>query len=683
MRRRTLLAAGGLAVLLPGCALPVIPRRPAPTLEDAAGWVLHQEGRYTIRLPRAEMGQNIGDAFLRIACEELGVPPAAVTVVGTSTAAMNRVRATVGSESIRDFAVPLARACATLRLALAQGERGPLLQARELPLAELRSLSGGRRAGPFPQAQGREIVTGAPLYASDVRLPGLVYGRVLRAPVSPEIASRPRQWNEAAARAVPGFVALLQDDRLLLAGSQGLAIVARTPGALDRVEAALAVTWAHDEAADLSPGQQLALDERLARGPLQHAWTAGSPPREGAWTVDLRLEVPLAAHAALEPRAAVARWDGSHLDAWVGSQDVFYVRDVVAKALSLKPAQVRLANLRMGGAFGGRTLCTVEIEAAVLAHRLGQPVKVQWTRAQEFAQGFHRPASSHRVRARVQGGELVAWWHAFATSHILFTNAALPPWLQGISRFTGDAGAARGSRHAYRCRDQRIEHDLVRLQALTGPWRGLGAGPNALAVEAAIDECARQDGVDPVVFRLRHVDDPRLAAVIRRAAALAGREAPAAAGPRRGRGFACGIYKDQSYAAVVAEVEVDAATGAVRVADLWCAVDCGRLIDPDQVAAQTEGNLVWCIGMVLVEALPFGGGAVQARTFAESPIPRLADVGRLHVEAVDSAEPPSGAGETAMVAGAGAIANALKAATGHRFERLPVRPQDVLAALAR
>ena len=690
MKRRAFLAAGAASLtvtLLPGCALPVIPKRPLPSRQDAAAWVRHVQGRYTVHLPRAEMGQNIATAFKQIACDELDAPWDAVEVQLMHTQQIGRVKGTVGSESVKDYAVPLAQACATLRLALQAGQRDTVLQSQDLPISALRAFSAQARwvGRAAPQVQGREIVTGQPLYAGDVRRPGLLYGRVLRAPTSPEIASRPERFNEAAARQVPGCVAVIQNTLLTQCNAQGLGLVARTPGALDRMEAVLAVQWASEPVPDprgLAP--QMDVVPRLARGPLAHVTHSGSLDETGRWTVDLQLEVPLAAHNPIEPRAAVAEWRDNTLSLWVGGQDPFYQRDVVAHALGLEAERVQVQAMRIGGAFGCKTLCTVELEAAVLAHTLGQAVKVQWTRAQELAQGFHRSPSSHRVRARLRDGQLTDWWHAFSSSHILFTGAAMPPWMQSLSKLLGDAGAARGSDLPYRCAHQRVEYDLTRLSALTGPWRSLGAAPNLLAQESAIDECARAVHADPLAFRLRHLANPRLVAVLARVARDAdwgGQQPPTDSRWLRGRGLAGGIYKGQSYAAAVADVDIDRQTGAVYLRQLWCAHDCGRMLNPDQVRAQTEGNLVWCIGMVLIEELPFADGRVQAGNFADAPIPRIADIGRLHIALMDSEAVPSGAGETAMVAGAGAIANALRDATGHRFARVPVRAQDVLRVL--
>ena len=425
------------------------------------------------------------------------------------------------------------------------------------------------------------------------------------------------------------------------------------------------------------------IDRRLARGALAKQLHGDRIAPQPAWDVDLRIDIPLAAHAPIEPRAAVAEpLPGGGLQLWVGSQDVFYQRDVVARRLRLDADRVIVHGQRVGGAFGGKTICTVELEAALLAHAMNAPVKVQWTRAQELQYGFHRPPSSHRLRARLEDGKLVDWWHAFASSHILFTNAVVPAWMQRFTDLLGDDGVARGAQLPYRTQAKRVEFDLVRLPVLTGPWRGLGAGPNGLAIESAIDECARQAGADPLRFRLAHVDDPRLARVLERVAEASGWSAPRAAPPvgwRSGRGVACGIYKGLSYVAVVAELQVASASGEVRVTSMWCAHDCGRIINPDQVRAQCEGNLVWGLGMLLTDRLPVAGSRIAATSFADAPVPRFDQVPPIEVLLVDAGDAPSGAGETAIVAAAAALANAVRDATGVRPTRFPLDPATLKA----
>jgi isoquinoline 1-oxidoreductase beta subunit len=692
MKRRAFLTAAGAGLsvsFVAGCSLPVIPKRPAPQAEDALSWIRFADGHYTLFVPRVEMGQNIATGLKQVACEELGIEWSALELRLHGTDDIRRVRATVGSESIKDYAVPLAQACATLRDALAAGQTTGEIEAQPRPVAELRAFAANPRfvGHAMPIEQGAALLRGEPLFAIDVRRPRMLYGRVLRAPVSPELHSTLRSADEVSARAVPGFVALVRDEGLMQGNGQGLGIVARTPGALDRIEAALAAQWTVDgrfDQADIDAA--IDIDARLQRGALGRRIHGDAIDAAPAWDVDLRIDIPLAAHAAIQPRAAVAEFgaDG-RLQLWVGSQDVFYMRDVVARRLGLDDTQVVVHGQRVGGAFGGRTICSVELEAAMLARAAKAPVKVQWTRAQEFQYGFHRPPSSHRVRVRLKEGKLHSWWHAFASSHILFTNAAMPRWMQRLADIVGDDGVARGAALPYRTSLRRTELDVLRLPVFTGPWRGLGAGPNVFAIESAIDECARRAGVDPLQFRLDHVDDPRLARVLRRvadAARWSETREPASPGLKRGRGIACGIYKAASYAAVVADVEVDLASGSVRVRRMWCAHDCGRVVNPDQVRAQCEGNLVWGIGMVLVEQLPVAASAVAASSFADSQIPRFGDVPQLSVLIVDEGEAPSGAGETAIVAAGAALANAIRDASGVRATRLPVTSSQLQAALA-
>jgi len=688
MQRRTLLAAAavGLVALIGAgvgvwSQVPVIPKRPAPDTGAALGWIAHRDGRFTLTLPRAEMGQNIATALKQIACAELGADWDTLDVVLHATD-MPRVKATVGSESVMLFAEPLAQACAALRDALAAGQAAGVVTVTPRPVSELRALRAGGLIGTSPEiVQGREIVTGAPLYAADVRLPGMLYGRVLRAPASVEVASRPRQWSLEAARAVPGFVAVVEDCGPPIGASQGLGIVASRPGALDAIAEALQLEW---DMAGSHPRSDIArvidIDARLAEGALPHVVMEGAP-EDGPWDVDLRLDIPMATHGPIEPRAAVATWQDGALKVWAGTQDAFYIRDFLSHAFALRAGAVTVQSCRIGGAFGGKTICTVEAEAAALTIATGAPVKVQWTRAQEFALGFHRPPSSHRIRARLTEGRITDWDHAQMSAHIMFTAAVVPPWMQrGTDMFAGDGGVARGMAVPYILGRARAAYDMVRLPVHTGPWRGLGAGPNALAIESAIDEAALVAGADPLAFRLVHIADPLLAGALTRVAQIASWERPLVpvAGLRLGRGIACGTYKNTSHAAAVADVAVDAA-GRVRVTRLWCVHDCGLIINPDQVRAQCEGNLVWSLGMVLTDDLPTADGHVTAQTFADAPIPRMPEVPPITIDLIQSDRPPQGAGETAIVAGPGAIANAVRAATGRRLKRFPVRPGDLTA----
>jgi len=687
MKRRSFLAGGmavaglGITVSFSACSvIPAIPRRPMPDANAAKGWVHYQDGAYRLILPRVDIGQNITTALKQIACDELEISWEGLNVIPHTTREVAHVKSTVGSESVKDFAVPLAQACATLREAVARGVPDGEIAVVERPISQLRSFSAKARyvGQKVPLEQIDEIVRGRAVFTADVRREGMVYGRVLRAPVSPELKSQPLRWDRAAAARVPGFIAVVEDRALTQAHSRGLGILAKTPAALDRIEAALDVGWQIEgsfEQGDVD--RMIDVDRRLGAGGLAYQIHGDEMPQNADWDVDLRLDLPLAAHAPIEPRSAFADMSANgRLTIWAGTQDAFFVRDTIAKAMGLSAKEVDVRTQRVGGAFGGKTICTVEQEAAVLARAAKRPVKVQWTRAQEFRFGFHRPPTSQRLRVSLNEGRIDKWWHAFAGSHILFTNAAMPQWMQSVTDLIGDPGVARGADHPYRTGAKRVEYDLARLPVFTGPWRGLGAGPNNLAVESAIDECARKAGRDPVAFRLEHLDDPRLKAVLNRIADNARWGEAAGAGPaRRGRGVACGIYKEMSYAAAIADVTV-MDDGAVRVTHLWCAHDCGKIINPDQVRAQCEGNLVWGLGMVLSDRLPVEASAPAAQSFADAPIPFFDEVPEMTIELINSEAPPTGAAETAIVAAAGAIANAVRDATGVRPAQFPLTAQE-------
>lgn len=658
LRRRTLLGGAALTVLLAasGCSLlPPIPKRPQPTLENAIGWLrLDEAGRCELFCPRIEMGQGIHTALRALVASELGIDAAQVRVRSPSTADIAPAKATVGSDSVRELQPLLVEACRLLR------ERVPAARPRP---------SGG--IDPALRA----LVTGAPTFTADVRLPGLLHACVLHSPWRSETGVRLLGLDEAALARVPGFVR-----RLDLTMLDGPALVADHPGALQPLRDAAAPRWRAPEGLP-DALQAVDVDEALRQGRITRD---SGRVDDGAWTVDLRLDIPSAAHAGLEPRCTVARFDADGaLEVWCGTQDPFFVRDVLARDHGLAPERVTVHAMRIGGGFGGRTIATVEREAAWVAKALGAPVKLQWNRDDEFAAGFHRPPASQRVRARLDADGFISdWWHALSSSHVLFTNAAVPPWMQRLTDLIGDDGTARGQHPPYGFTRQRRSLTLTRLPIATGPWRGLGAGPNVLAIEAVMDAAARAAGQEPVAFRLRHLEravpgpqlqsPARLAAVLRRVAARA-QAVPVA--PGAARGVACGVYKGLSVAAAVAEVVLE--RESIRVTRLWCSHDCGAMIDARGVHAQVEGNLVWSLGLVLSDELPTASGRPQVESFAAYALPRIAQMPRLDIDLVDSDTAPSGAGETAIVAGAGAVFNAIVAASGTLPTRLPVRASEL------
>ena len=685
-------------------AFPAFPHRGAPTAEDAAAWLsLRPDGTIEVYSPRAEIGQGIAVALRQIVAEETGVALDLVRCIAPDTGLINPARATVGSDSIKDYGPLLAQAAAALAAAM-RARAATLLgvAAASLTLAEagFQAASGTRVAfsrlaegkpliideeavaaarpqalqpgkahtivgKPQPSDGIKALVTAAaPIFADDVRLPDMVFGAQVRPGlIEGEIAA----VDDRPCRGIAGYLGLHRDGDFI-------GMLAERRGALKRAMSVLEIKLKPSrKVSETVIAKAMNVDTALADRALEHVLEDDDMEPAADYDVDLVLQVPMAGHVSMEPRTAVARFDDDgKLEIWSGTQDVFFVRDTVANELDLSEETVVVHGMRTGGAFGGKTLCIVELEAARLARAVGRPVKVQWSRREEFANAFQRPPSSHRIRARLApDGGIEAWWHAFRSGHVIFTSAAMGRFLQFATSFVADPGSKRGALAPYRARRRRIEFEDVRLPVPTGPWRGLGAGPNNWAIETAIDALARRAGRDPVDFRLAALagHKPRLAAVLKTVAEHSNWSSRRS-GAGRGWGVACGVYKGMSYAAVVAEIAMQEAA-VPRLRRLWCAHDCGLVVNPDQVKAQIEGNLVWGIGMALHEKLRLSEGRIAAESHADYAVARYSDVPEIDIALVGEKNAPSGAGETAIVAGAAAITNAIAALTGATVTSLP------------
>jgi isoquinoline 1-oxidoreductase subunit beta len=684
--------AGLTAIAGPAYALapwPALPHRKAPSADDAAAWVsLRPDGRVELVLPRTEIGQGIAVSFRQIVAEETGFPLERVVAIHPRSDRLPPTRATVGSDSIKDFGLLLAQASAALAAALKQNgvdsaappsggwaafvAKPRILAAAAINAAQPVSFKRGaaRRVVGKPAAtdQIRAIVTGdTPLYADDVRLPGMVFAAALRAP---RLGATLGNIDDTAAHAIQGYLGL----HLIKTGAF---IAAATRGSLERCVAAVKTAWVGGDVASDVIARSIDIDSGLSRGALEHAIVQSGTLSE-PFDIDLRLDVPMAAHGSMEPRTAVARFDEhGRIEIWTGTQDVTFVHSVVAKSMRLSSDRVVVHGCRVGGGFGGKTICIQELDAALLAQVLKRPVKIQWTRIDEFREGFHRPPSSHRIKARLTSdGRLDTWHHAFRSGHVIFTSAAMGTALQFATSFVGDPGVSRGALPPYASANTRVEFEDVRLPVHTGPWRSLGAAANIWAIETAIDALARKSREDGVAFRRRLIAPqwPRLSRALDRVAAAANWPTLKSS-PDIAYGVACGIYKDMSYAGVIAEVT--RSRGRMRVTKLWCAHDCGLIINPDQVRAQVEGNLVWGLGMALHEELGIVDGHLGATSFADYPVPRYSDVPDMIIDLVDAGDASTGAGETAIVAATAAITNAISAMTGKTVTRLPWRDRTV------
>ncbi len=376
-------------------------------------------------------------------------------------------------------------------------------------------------------------------------------------------------------------------------------------------------------------------------------FTAGDVSRatEGARVFDESYRIPYIAHVPLEPRAAVAEWHDGKLTVWTGTQRPFGVRSELAEAFRIPEDRVRVIMPDMGSAYGGKHTGEAAIEAARLAKAVNRPVKLVWTRAEEFTWGYFRPAGVIDVKSAVDAnGRLVSW---------SFDN-----WNSGSA----------GIRTPYVVPNQQITFHPVKSPLRQGSYRALASTANHYAREMHMDTIARALGQDPVAFRLRHLDDPRIIAVLKAVAEKIGW--PKASSPSAALGIACGTEK-AGFVATAAQVS--RASAGFKVDRIVIAFECGAIVNPDGLHNQVEGSVVQGLGGALFEAIEFADGHIRNGSMEQYRVPRFKDTPLIDVILLDRPDLPSaGAGEASMVCVAPAIGSAVRA-FGKVDTALPVR----------
>jgi isoquinoline 1-oxidoreductase len=358
------------------------------------------------------------------------------------------------------------------------------------------------------------------------------------------------------------------------------------------------------------------------------------------------------AHAPLEPRAAVAEWNAGKLTVWTGTQRPFGVRDQLAEVFQLSPAQVRVIQPDMGSGYGGKHTGEAAIEAARLAKAAGKPVKVVWTRSEEFTWAYFRPAGLIEIAGGARrDGTLIAWEHHNYNS--------------GPAALTTP----------YNVANQLIQYHATKSPLRQGSYRGLASTANHFAREVHMDGVAHAAGIDPLEFRLKNLADPRLQAVFQAAAAKFG-WGRLKSTPERGFGIAGGVDKG-GYVATCAEVEIDAASKLAKIRRVVQAWECGAVVNPDGLHNQLTGAIIQGIGGALFERILFAKGRILNPHFAQYRLPRFSDTPQIEIVLVDRKDLPSaGAGETGLVGLAPAVGNAIFAASGIRLRNMPMAPQN-------
>ena len=647
-------------------------RPPTPT--DVASWLhIDETGRVTAYTGKVEIGQNIRTSLAQAIADELRVGMTSIALVMADTDLTPYDQGTFGSQTTPRMAPVLSRAAATAREMLIdraaqtwnvarttlRADEGKIV-APDGRTATFGELTQGRRlvgqasidpaahaawrlrGTPARKINGRDIVTGRHEYTPDVTRPGMLIGRLVRPPA---YRATERSVDDTAAKAMPG-VAVVRAGELI-------GVVAPTERVAARAAAAVRVAWSDPPAQPSSETIYHHLQSAAAPG------GGGSSPRvrgdvaaaraKAARVIEATYHIPYIAHVPLEPRAAVAEWTGGRLTVWTGTQRPFGVRAELMTAFGLSEAQARVIVPDMGSGYGGKHTGEQAIEAARLAKAAGRPVKLVYTRAEEFWWGYFRPAGVISVRAGVDAGaRLVSW------------------------EFTNYNSGASGLATPYAVPNASEAFQAVSSPLRQGSYRGLAATANHFAREMHMDAVARAVGVDAVEFRLRHLDpsqqpSARLRAVLAAAAEKSGWPRPSR--PDRALGIACGTEKG-SYIATAAELSRAAA--GFTVERLVVVFECGAIVNPDGLRNQVEGAIVQGLGGALFEAVRFADGRILNGTMRSYRVPRFRDVPPIDIVLLDRPDLPSaGAGETPIVCVAPAIGSAART-FGKVADRLPV-----------
>jgi isoquinoline 1-oxidoreductase beta subunit len=522
-------------------------------------------------------------------------------------------------------------------------------------------------------------VNGSAQYAIDVQVPGMLYGAVVRAPVE---GAKPEKFDDAKVMAVKGTVKAV-------ALPWGVGVVAETPWAAfaARREIETSVTWSKDgQAWGFDSDRGLEAFGRAALDPNAKAtdWfklgDVRAEMRKAAATFEAEYLCDYAYHAQMEPLNGVASVSpaGDAAEIWCGTQSQTMAVEATANALGIGRDKVTLHDTLIGGGFGRRGPRDMDflVDAVMLSKAVGKPVKSMWTREDDVRNGRLRPLSAHHLKAGFDAsGKLTAWQHRLVGDRVTPFADPVRYNAAGKKDFILMLGAdAKGYDVAHQLVEQVYEDTGVR----TAPLRGIGFTANKFATETFVDELAHRQGVDPVQYRLALLaKTPRGHRVMERAAQMAD-------WGRKRDGTALGAsYIDYSgtQIATVVEISLDRKTGKIGLRNVWCAIDCGVAVQPDNVVAQTESSIVYGIGLALTERISIKDGAVEQSNFYDYVVSRNSDVPPMHVEVIPTDNHPTGVGQMATPTITPAVSNALMAMTGVRLRHAPFTEERVKKAL--
>lgn len=645
--------------------------------KELSAWLhIGEDGRITAFTGKVEMGQNIRTSLAQQIAQELRVPIESVTLLMGDTEHVPWDAGTFGSRTTPTMAPQLRSAASTARESLLQlaarkwnvdrnalvAQDGKITNPRAKQSLTYGELTRGQNlvqtiaadppdtpparyqyvGKPLTKLNGREIVTGKHEYPSDISRPGMLHGKIVR---PSGFKAKLVSSDTSAAEKIPGVKVIRDTDFI--------GVVAPSVSAAQRGAEAIKAEWkVPQQPSNANLFDFLMQNVDSTQMSSQHVVGDIERSRQAAdHSLDHNYTVQYIAHAPLEPRAAVAEWNGDKLTVWTGTQRPFGVRDELAEAFRIDPEQVRVIMPDTGSGYGGKHQGDAAIEAARLAKATGKPVRVVWTREEEFTWAYFRPAGVIQARSGFMRDGTLTFWE--------FHNY--------------NSGPA-GINTPYNVPNQLIQYHPVDSPLRQGSYRGLAATANHFARESHMDEIADALHMDPLQFRLKNLTDLRLRAVLEAAAGKFG-WGKVKSSPDRGFGIACGVEKG-GYVATCAEIELDPKLHRFGVRRVVEAFECGRIVNPDGLENQISGAIVQGIGGALFEEVKFKDGKILNPHFADYRVPRFADIPQIEVIMLDRKDLPSaGAGETPIVGLAPAVANALFSVTGIRQRNMPLAPQ--------
>jgi isoquinoline 1-oxidoreductase len=648
-----------------------------------------EDGRVSCFAGKIEMGQGIIAALAQILAEELEVPFNLVTMVLGDTKLCPWDGGTNGSRSVKYFGPVLRSAAAEAREVLIQLAADQLqvpqerLVAREGVIVDkadptkriaygalakgktverhlgkkppLKPISSYSTCGQsLPRLDAHDKVTGKAQYAGDIRLPGMLYGKVLRPPVH---GARLKSVDVSAAKQV-------RDARVLQEGE----FVAAVHPQPDMAEKALSLIKA-----------QFEMPEPKADDKTIHRHLSDASPREtvieqrgdlgqGRDRASLKFEetytTPYVAHAPMETHSALAHVEKDGATLWIGTQRPFAAQEEIARVLGLPLEKVRVITPFVGGGFGGKSQIGQAVQAARLSKMTGSPVQVAWTREEEFFYDTFQPAAFVKIASGLDASNRIVFWDyqvSYAGERSSQNFYAVPS-LRTVSRGGWTGGG--GNPHPFG----------------TGAWRGPGSNTNIFARESHMDIMAAKIGMDPLEFRFRNLTDQRMIRVLKAAAEKFGWK-PAKAPSGRGHGVACLDYLN-TYVAAMAEISISKSSGRIQVNRIVLAQDMGLVINPEGARRQIEGGITMGLGYCLAEEIHFNGGEIKDLSFSSYEITHFSWVPKIEAVLIDNPElAPQGGGEPPITCMGALMANALFDAAGVRLNRLPLTPERIKEAV--